>query len=275
VTLKSDWTHFQFEVNSRRATINGMTLWLHGPLRKIRRHWSLSEVDVQASIDPLLRPQIYLNDLGSRVVVLDPGHGGKDRGARGHRAVEEKRVVLDVAKRARAHLANAGLKVYLTRDVDRQIPLRERTQKAAAWNADIFVSIHCNASATAGAEGIETYVVTSSGHPSTNARNQSRPEAVSHRGNKYETANTILGYYLQRSLLRHMEAKDRGLRRARFLVLREAPCPAALVELGFLSNRREEELFLAADYREKAARALANGIIDYVSAVKRAHVAIP
>jgi N-acetylmuramoyl-L-alanine amidase len=251
-------------------TYNGMQLWLHMPLRKIRYRWSMTKKDMACVIDPLLRPNLHLRGRGRRVVVLDPGHGGRDRGARGWRAVEEKRVVLDVARRARVHLANEGLKVYLTRDGDRSLSLEERCRKAARWGADIFVSIHMNSSKTAGATGIETYVLAAPEYQSTNAARPERGHPMVYPGHTYEEANAILGYFVQRGLLDKLKGSDRGLRRAKFIVLKNAPCPAALAECGFVSNKREAEKMLSRHYRESIALGIVKGVLDYVEAVKRA-----
>jgi len=209
------------------------------------------------------------------VVVLDPGHGGKDRGARGRRGVEEKRVVLDVAKRTRVHLANAGLKVYLTRDGDRSLTLDERCRKAARWGGDLFVSIHLNSSTTAGATGVETYALTAPGYSPTNGKPNKRSTKTHHPGHRFAEGNTILSYHLHKNLLDRTGSSDRGLRRAGFYVLKNAPCPATLIEMGFVSNKAEEERILKADYRENLAQAVTRGILDYVDAVKRARLAAP
>jgi N-acetylmuramoyl-L-alanine amidase len=271
--LHSKWSKLDFDTPSRKTTLNGIQVWLHMPSAKVSRQWSITETDRRQVVNPILRPNDHLTRCGHRVVVLDPGHGGNDRGARGKRGVEEKRVVLDIARRARKHLANAGLKVYLTRDVDRYISLEERANKAKRWKADLFVSIHLNASGTPGASGTETYVITEPGYSSTNAKKHQRTKAIKHPGNQYSGPSAYLGYCLQKRLLQNLRSQDRGLRRARFVVLKEAPCPAALVECGFLSNRNEESRFNTAAHREKAARALAEGILDYVNQVKRCQAA--
>ena len=85
----------------------------------------------------------------------------------------------------------------------------------------------------------------------------------------------MLGYYIQKAILEKAGGEDRGLRRARFVVLKEAPCPAALVECGFVSNRAEENRLLTPAHREALALGIAKGILDYLAAVKRAHVVSP
>ncbi len=271
--LQSKWIAMAFESESREAHINGVTVWLHSPVMKIRGKWVVSESDVRKVIDPILRPSAWLASRGRQVVVLDPGHGFQDRGASGRHGVEEKRVVLDIARRARVHLANAGLKVYMTRESDRFIELEDRSEKSGKWGAQIFVSIHLNSAASAAPKGIETYVLAAPGYPPTAASAGSRVDRVTFPGNRFDQSSTILGYSLQRALLEKTKSEDRGLRRARFVVLKNAPCPAALVECGFLSNPSEEAKMLTNEHREKIALAISKGILDYVNAVKKAQAA--
>ena len=90
------------------------------------------------------------------------------------------------------------------------------------------------------------------------------------KGNQYDAANAVLGFSIQSNLIKTAKRSDRGLRRARFAVLKNAPCPSALVECGFLSNPEEEALMIDASYREAAARGISNGIIGYITLVNRA-----
>ena len=272
VHLRGNSGDWEFEVDSRRSVFNGKVVWMHKPVIRSRGRWLISEADARKTVDPLMRPSSYLSRSKAAVVVLDPGHGGNDKGAIGRRNVEEKRVVLDVARRVRGHLANAGLKVYMTRETDRFIPLTDRTAKAAQWRADVFVSIHLNSAVSRSASGVETFVIAAPGCPVTAAQTSSRSDQIAHAGNLHDEANVILGYYLQRAFVQKTKATDRGLRRARFMVLKNAPCPAALVECGFVSNTAEEELMLRAEYREALALSITQGILDYVKAVSHANL---
>lgn len=272
IYLQNKPLSLRFEVDSRQCWYNGTLVWLHAPVLKLRGRWVVTEADVRKVIDPLLRTSGYLALRGYHVVVLDPGHGGLDRGARGRHGVEEKRVVLDIAKRARVHLANAGLKVYLTRETDRFIELGDRADQ---FNGDVFVSIHLNSSTDPDPKGLETYVLASSGYPPTAAPPGPPKSGLIHPGNRFDGANTILGYCLQKALLDKAKGEDRGIRRARFEVLREAQCPAALVECGFLSNSAEEQLMLSDKHREDIALAIAKGILDYIASVKNARGVAP
>lgn len=272
VYLQSKTRSLEFEIESRQAKFNGTRVWLHSPATKVRGKWAVTETDARKVLAPLLEPSSYLASREYTVVVLDPGHGGDDRGAKGRRNVEEKRVVLDVARRARLHLANAGLKVFLTRETDRFIELGERSAKAGRWGGDVFVSIHLNSAQSSAPSGLETFVLATAGYPTTAGTVATRSDRQTYSGNKFDAANTILGYHLQRALVAKAGGEDRGVRRARFMVLRNAPCPAALMECGFVSNAKEESLMLQANHREGIALAIAKGVLDYVDAVKKARV---
>ncbi len=275
IFLDGRWSSVAFEVDSRAIKINGTTLWLNAPVTKIRDRWVVTETDVRKVVDPILRPTAYLGSRGYRVVVLDPGHGEMDIGAKGRRGVVEKLAVLDIAKRVRVYLANTGLKVYLTRETDRFIELQDRSWRAARWGADLFVSIHINSSVSPASSGREVYVLTAAGYLSTAASPGVRVDKSACVGNRFDSANAVLGYYIQKALLEKAGGVDRGLRHARFVVLKESPCPAALVECGFVSDRVEEARLLTPAHREAVALGIAKGILDYLGAVKRAHVVTP
>lgn len=271
VTLQNRSQTIIFKTDSREIVYGSTLIWLHAPIVHVRGRWAMREVDVRTVLDPLQRPGRYLQSVRYRVVVIDPGHGGQDTGAKSTRALEEKRVVLDIARRLRAHLVNAGYKVYMTRENDRFVDLDERSRKAARWGADAFISIHLNSAASASAAGIETYALASAGYESTSGgfSNLTQP------GNKFDAANGILSHQIQRSLCTALGAPDRGVKRSRFMVLKNAPCPATLVECGFLSNSREEQRLLQESYRESVALGLARGTINYLNLAQRANQEAP
>ena len=264
-TLQNQWNSLVFKADSREVLVNGTLVWLHAPMEQARGRWAVHEVDVSRVIDPILRPERHLQKTGYRVVVLDPGHGGQDNGARGARGVEEKRVVLDIARRMRAQFLKAGVKVYMTRESDRFVELDERCRKAERWGADLFISIHLNSAGNALAAGAESYVLAAPGYESTagGLSNLSQP------GNRFEAASSVVGYHIQKALTMRIGAHDRGVKRSRFLVLKNAPCPAVLVECGFVSNRREEERLLSESYREAVAQGLVRGSLSYLNLIKR------
>lgn len=268
VTLANRAHALIFKTDSREVLVDGVLVWLHAPMVLVRNRWVIREVDARVVIDPLMRPGRHLRGTGHRVVVIDPGHGGQDTGARGRRGVEEKRVVLDLARRLRANLLNAGVRVYMTRESDRFVELDERSRKAGRWGADLFVSIHLNSAANSSASGIETYVLAAAGYESTAGGHSN----LNQPGNRFEAANGLAAFQIQRAMVARLGAVDRGVKRSRFLVLKNAPCPAVLVECAFVSNPAEEEKLLSEAYREAMAESLARGVLNYLNLVRRAQV---
>jgi len=180
------------------------------------------------------------------LVVIDPGHGGADSGAVGPGGTTEKDVVLDIARRMAVHLRRRGVRVVLTRDTDRLPSLAERAAGANRIEADAFVSLHANSYRDPKVVGVETWVLASSHARSVDADTKSRALALA----------------LQGALVELLRQPDRGVRQGRYAVLSLAKVPAALVEIGFLSNPRTEKVLASRRWREKIAAALAEAIID-------------
>lgn len=257
-----------FEAKSRKFMFDGTSIWLNDPLSK---HWGrqcLSQRDIDKTIMPLINPRESIGRRGHKIVVLDPGHGGSDFGAIGRRNVQEKLVVLDIARRARAILQANGIEVKMTRTEDKALSLSQRMELTTKWKPDAFVSIHINAAQASSASGVETHITPPRGCPITAKASTSSRDEILNPNNYYDEANMLLGYHLQHNMVKHLKRDDRGLRRSRFFVTRNATCPAALVECGFVSNRREEELFLQATFRQAAAQAIADGITSYFNEIK-------
>jgi len=259
VRLSGENTVLVFEPGTRRFTLNGTTLFLNAPMvGDPRPH--VADQDVLTVIRPLLNPSAFVSPRPLRIVMIDPGHGGKDSGALAPEPkLQEKDIVLDIALRVRKHVSAAGLEVKMTRDGNQTLSLGERAEKANALKADIFVSIHANSAGNAGACGIETFVIPAAGYASTSGTVSARV----HPGNTFDAASLVLGYEVQRRLLSETGAPDRGVRRARFSVIRNVHCPGILVETGFLSNRTEAGRLNDPAYRETLAQAIADGIVAY------------
>ncbi len=169
-------------------------------------------------------------------VVIDPGHGGFDRGGIPGQVVPEKMVALDTALRVQKLLQRAGLRTVMTRSTDVFIPLPVRTAIANAEHDAVFVSIHYNAAPRSGAHGIETY-------------------SENNRG-------AALAARIQREIVTRVSTENRGIRSAEYYVLRNCRLPAVLVECGFLTNPVEAQLALTPTYREQIAEQIAAGIIE-------------
>ena len=265
---KTSYAQLEMEADSRDILLNGVNHWLSAPVLASRGKLWISELDVLKVLDPVLRSErLRKPEATVRTIVIDPGHGGSDRGTRG-RASFEKVMTLDVAKRVERDLAGSGLRVFLTRTADTTVALEDRVEYAQAKGADLYVSIHFN-SGGGSAEGIETYCTAPAGASSTanfSGNGDDRDAGGDRRAvtnNRYDAPNVWLAHCVQKSLLQATTALDRGVRRSRFYVLRYANCPAILTECGFLSSYSEEQRILRADYRETLAKAIANGIVAY------------
>lgn len=187
-------------------------------------------------------------------IVLDPGHGGRDGGGRGRAGTKEKDVVLDIAKRTAAHLRRKDVKVTLTRDGDRYLNPEKRARISNALSPDMFVSLHTNSYRLPSASGIETWVL---------ARKLVRSKGAACK-------SRTLAKVLQRALVKAMPSRDRGVREGYYKVLRYSKVPAALVEIGFISNPEEERKLADPKWREKIAEALAKAAVSSGVLVKRA-----
>ena len=272
ITLRGKFNVLEMEGNSRRASFNNVDFWLSGPPTHRWGHWVMLQNDVDKMLTPLLNPSAAVKNEGYRVIVLDPGHGGKDKGANDlRRGIQEKQVALELAKDTRNILKRYNIDVRLTRWQDIDLKLNDRFRYAAQVHADLFVSIHLNSAKNSTASGIETYILPPAGCPITASSKVKRNDITCFPGNRHDGANMVLGYMLQKSLLKYTRAGDRGVRRSRFQILKHAPCPATLVECGFISNRKEREKLMNPEYRGRIAKALAEGIIAYLNTVKRAH----
>jgi N-acetylmuramoyl-L-alanine amidase len=213
-------------------------------------------------------------------VVLDPGHGGKDTGAVGPSGVKEKDVTLDVAHRVAPVLATEGVQVVLTRDDDRFVSLEERTARANAFGADLFVSIHCNASEGKARRGIETYVLDTT-RDEIAARVAARENATTQAASA-ELASILGGMrmadeaqrstrfaqLLERAATTAVQTKygdvvDGGVHTAGFYVLVGARMPSVLFEVSYISNATEEQRLGTPDYRQLLADAIANAVQAY------------
>lgn len=219
-----------------------------------------------------------------RLIVLDAGHGGHDSGATGPSGVMEKDVVLDVTRRAARMIEDGlGVKVVLTRSTDVFVPLRERTNFANKQRADLFVSIHANAHPRAVSEGVETYFLSSEA-----TDNESRQIAAIENGvvqlespqsrqktdllksilwdmaqSEFQQESSFLAETVLDSMTQSLHLVNRGVKQAGFYVLGGAAMPAVLIEIGFLTNPKEEKKLGAPEHREAIARAIYASLAEY------------
>ncbi|HEY0457402.1 MAG TPA: N-acetylmuramoyl-L-alanine amidase, partial [Verrucomicrobiae bacterium] len=195
---------------------------------------------------------------------------GKDAGFHDGRQ-QEKSYTLLLARELSNQLAKAGFKVRLTRSADEFIDLPVRPEKARKGNADLFISLHLNSAGNgAGAavvKGSEVYCMTPAHTSSTNSRGEGASTGP-YPGNKFDNKNVLLGYHIQKSLIRSLAVDDRGVRHARYAVLRTAEMPAVLIEGGYMSNPAEARKLYDANYRRQMARAITDGVLNYKKAVE-------
>jgi len=271
IVLRGEAKILEMVGSSRRASFNGVAFWLSAPPVRRWGRWTMLQSDADKMLRPLVDPSHAVKGKGCRVVVLDAGHGGEDGGAANLRhGIQEKHITLALANAARDIIQQHGVDVRLTRTGDRIMGLLERCQYAARVQADVLVSIHLNSAADPDSSGIETHILPPAGHPITASATTGSRDRSPYPGNSHDSANLVLGYSLQKSLLKHTGAEDRGVRRSRFCVVRSAPCPAALVECGFVSNRKEAQKLLTQEHQDRVVRALAEGVLAYLDTVRRA-----
>jgi len=259
----------QFTADSREASINGLQLWLLLPLATRNGDLYISQLDIDSTFRPLLSPPRNERGKKVRVICLDAGHGGKDPGNRAA-GRHEKDYTLRLTLELRDQLRKAGFKVVLTRSGDSYPELSDRPAIARRTGADLFVSLHFNATENgrADARGSEVYAMTPVGAASTNARGEGA-NASAFPGNRSDERNMLLAYQIQKALIRQLGTEDRGVRRARFEVLREATMPAALIEAGFLSHPTEGKKIFTTEYRRSMAKSIVDGIQAYKQIVER------
>ncbi len=261
----------ELKPGSSSALFDGVRVFLCHPAipRKVAKGGAVaSPLDQRLTVAAITRARAtpLVNGRALRVC-LDPGHGGEDSGALSRDGKTlEKTVVLDLARRLKRLLEADGCEVLMTRESDRSYPtLNARVARASRWKADLFVSLHLNANEKNDPRGVETYATAPKGSESTSWTGASpRPESnVATPGNAHDVGNAQLGFCIQRRLVAASGLPDRGLRRARYIVLRDAMMPAVLVECGFVTNERDLAVLRSSAGRGKIARGIYEGICDF------------
>jgi len=261
--LRSRYSALGVTFQKRGARFNGMKInLLNAPFLK-KGQPMISEVDFLSFLEPLLRKKALTHGK-VKTIMIDPGHGGKDSGAKGKR-YKEKDIVLKISQKLRYFLEAKGYKVILTRSDDRFPTLLDRTEMCSKYNPDLFLSIHCNAAGAKSANGIETFCMTPAGSASTT---DIKPSYKKEKGNAFNKNSARLAVEVQKQLLKETNAHDRGVKHARFFVLKKGSSPGVLIEAGFLSNYPEESKLGSSAYQTKIAKAIANAVIIYTKAVK-------
>jgi len=277
-------------VGSATVLIGQQQIILSAPLRRENSTIYVPEDFETKVLAPFGVPVMGLSPIESssrvHVVVVDAGHGGKDRGTMSSSGgMDEKEIVLDVAKRLEMLLESAGIKVVMTRDTDDFISLPERTVIASRSGADLFISIHVNSNQDHAVNGLLVYYLESISRKSLyeeqrkeNARiflqsigaNDS-PTLQGIVTDMMDTVKTSQSQRLAKSIVREareepgVKVRGDGLRLCRFFVVRNTLVPAVLVETGFISNRQEHSKLTSPIYRQKMAEIIARGVLDYAN----------
>ena len=266
VSLRGDRRGIRAQAGTSEFSINGVRFFSDYPLLANPEENLISATDVAKIIEPVLRPNKISGAKKIDTVVLDPGHGGDDSGTSGPWD-NEKNYALDVALTARENLLRAGFKVEMTRVRDDSVSLEDRVAFANRFSNAVFISIHFNSAQ--GGSGVESYALAPEGVPS-NASTENHLSSLDtqrYQGNAQDTANIALAAAVHGSILSRVSVFDRGVRHARFHVLRDIKIPAVLVEAGFLNDRIEGAHIATPQYRQQLGLAIAQAVTTYNRAV--------
>ena len=259
--------------------LNGQRVFLGQALLPRGGELFVTKIDLERCLVPLVRPGL-IGKAKSRpqVIVIDPGHGGPDKGMINERLnLFEKTFTLDTSQRLKKILETRGWKVVLTRTDDRQLlpgkadDLRRRAAIAEEADADVFVSVHFNAVAdqVEKVRGLEVFRFTPQHQPPISRAMRRLDDAQLSPGNGNDAWNTLLAHSIQDAMLTQLKMEDRGFKHERYAVLRLVSCPAVLIEGGFMSNQAEAKLIATPAYRQRLAEAIADGLTDYRATLER------
>jgi N-acetylmuramoyl-L-alanine amidase len=277
-------------VGSSTVMIGDTKLVLSAPLKRQRGLIMVPPDFEKLVFAPPSGTHVGISFVGRRLgkVIVDAGHGGKDPGAMGAGGMKEKDIDLDIARRVAKSFRNEGVEVILTRDSDEFITLSDRTELASIPTADIFISIHANATKSHRARGIEVYYMGSlTGLDKVEAQRLQNEKKLCRTLNMKQdvpelrriVADMLYSYKMSdaaplseavaNGLYQDLRQGSRGSKTARFFVLRNTLIPAVLVEVGFISNPQEAMLLRDGAYRQKIADSIAKSVLRYVYATGR------
>ncbi|MBI1976171.1 MAG: N-acetylmuramoyl-L-alanine amidase [Candidatus Omnitrophica bacterium] len=284
VTLEGKSAKGKFLLDSRIGMVGGERVYLSEPLRGKNGliFFPKGSMPLLESLNVSRGPPPAEGVFQIRKIVIDPGHGGKDPGARGRLGSKEKDIVLDVALRLRDLLVKEGIEIVMTRDKDQFVSLGRRAQIANENKSDFFLSVHANSSKSRSASGFEIYYLSDAVDDEAravaameNAVLDLEEESFSERNQTLEATlwdimnneNRAESEELAREICKAAQTRlgirNRGTKSARFAVLKSTTMPAVLIETGFLSNSLEEQKLQSASYRQRLAEAIAGGILVY------------
>jgi N-acetylmuramoyl-L-alanine amidase len=264
-TISKSSVSAKFVSKDKYFCYNDCKIFIGDPILLLQKKLYVAMEDYKLYVQPMFLPKIIANSVPElKTIVIDPGHGGKDGGTTNLICkLEEKNLTLAVAKVVQDELKLLGFNVILTRNSDIDLGLGERASIANREKADLFLSIHFNSADSKSARGVEVFTLTPMGQPSSYSSSRTISDSASFAGNKFDCWNTIFAYAMLYSMKQRLKFIDRGVKHARFKVLKELLCPSLLLEIEFLSNNTAAKLFMTKSYIEKTALAIVNGVYRY------------
>ncbi len=256
----------EMSVGSQELLINNVKFILSFPIIEQGGETLMSRLDLAKIVDPVLRPAFIRNIRPFTTVVIDPGHGGHDTGARSTYGTE-KDYVLDLGTRLQRLLVEQGFNVVMTRETDVFVSLGDRVKIANEHEDAIFISLHFNAASNRSARGIETFALSPQGASSAYGARANDGSAFT--GNLRDAENIALATAVHASVLHYLPSTDRGIKRARWAVLRGIELPGILFEGGFLSNSEDARLIASPAHRQRMAQAIGAAVVSYRNALRR------
>jgi N-acetylmuramoyl-L-alanine amidase len=252
-----------WRVGSESIYVNNIKFNLSFPIVENGGMAMLSTVDLAKLVDPVVRPSYIRKPIIFDTVVIDAGHGAHDSGAKGPYG-REKDYTLDTALRLERQLQERGFKTIMTRREDVFLTLGQRVDIANRQKSAIFISIHYNSSGAKTANGIETYALAPQG---TRTHVGGSPWNSPLTGNVSDAENIALATAVHAHVISDIKAVDRGIKRARFNVLRGINKPGILFEGGFVTNPAEAKLINEPEHRERLASSIADAVVRFKTAV--------
>ena len=244
--------------------INNLKFNLSYPVIDCDGHLCMSRMDLTKLVEPVMRPGKIKDAEKIDTIVLDAGHGGHDNGAASPYGFE-KDFALDVVARARLLLMQAGYKVVLTRASDTFVSLYDRVKIANAQRNALFIAVHFNAGGSG--TGLETYTLAPRGVPSMAADGPSITDLTPCPGQQNDAENMAFATAMHAAMVVRSRMWDRGIKRARFVVIRDITIPGVLVEGGFQTNANDARLIAMPAYRQQMATSILQAVNNYRKAV--------
>lgn len=262
-SIRGTNSRIDFPKNGRAGSINGIKVtYLFAPIVRNDVMY-ISEMDFNKVVDPSMR-RVATGRHTVKTIMIDPGHGGSDPGAPGPVA-NEKQINLEISKKLAEKLRLLGFRVILTRYSDTTLSLQNRAEMCEKHKPDLFISIHCNSSTSKQVRGLEVFTMTPADAPSSGDTKTVKTVAPS---NRFDSNSYLMAYEVQRMLVNYVKFEDRGVKHGRLYVLRNAVCPAILVECGFLSHPSEGRLLADKNMQDRIASSILSGIVRYAARVR-------